>query len=511
MTTDHITNRRRGRLARRITALVAAMLTGLTGLALGVAAAQAAVTDQPMHDPGYLAIKKVVEGSSTQFAGGITDLSGAKFELNWYKGVNYDSLDDLNGKKPDGTAVWTTDKDGFISIATGQPEGDDLGWIIKSPTGANALPLGTYTVVEKSVPAGTVPIGSNSPNYLYPMFRIVDSGDHVNSRIEQINTWKKTYPDIGSKDTDGTIVVPNHPKLTGVSVTKYDEETAASAPQGDATLEGVTYVITNQSDDPVYIREGAKGLITEGKQPAEKQLAGSTDKANFYTYAKGEAIMRITTVKETDTNGKAVYRAKTDDKVLPPGDYQIKEEHTPLGYANAGWTKDFTYKTTDPDGGPDGKPFEFSQSRDGDKDGDGGNYNKVWRGGLAVCKVDTDRQSGKPLTDVVKDEAECSNAPASVNQGDGDLTGVEYTITNTSEAAVVIPQSEESSAWVTNKANVATAKDGAKGWLVGPGQVIGVIRTQDLSGGKGDGPFIALLRGVLRSLSLRVLRDTPFQ
>lgn len=488
MSNDHATKRagaqRRGRLARRVTALVAAALAGLTGLALGVAAAQAAVTDQPMHDPGQIKIQKAIEGSSTQFAGNITDLSGGVFEISAYNGL-IDSPDKLPAQ-PKATAQWTTNKNGYINFA-GDPSNGT--WPFKDEKGNNTFPLGTYTVKEIKAPNGTMIAGSS----VFPMFQVVDGGKHTNDdvQIKRIGTdWSTTYGDVTGGDAF-TVPLVNTAKHTGVSVTKYDEETAASAPQGDATLEGVTYVITNQSDNPVYIREGAKGLITEGKQPAEKKLAGSTDKANFYTYGKGEAIMRIATVRETDAQGNTIYRAKTDDKVLPPGDYRITEEHTPLGYANAGWTRDFTYDPADPDGGPDGKPFAFDQSRDGGKDGDGGNYNKVWRGGLAVCKVDTDRQAGKALAEVVRDEAECSNAPASKNQGDGDLAGVEYTIVNASAAAVVIPQNGESSAWVTNKANVVTAKDGTKGWLVDPGQVIGVIRTTDASGGKGDGPFIA--------------------
>lgn len=192
---------------------------------------------------GIIRIQKV--DSETNRAQAQGSLEGAVYEIR-------NSSDEVAG-------TLTTDKDG------------------KAESGR--LPLGTYTVKEKTA----------SPGY-------------------QIDP--KTYTvDLTAEDTVSEVFyksVTSKEELIrgGVAVEKWDSEKDKRVSQGAASLEGAKIQIISQNDQEIQV---------EGK-----------------TYKKGEVI----TVLTTDKNG----RASTGASYIPYGSYQLKESVPPTGYTSAGTT-----------------------------------------------------------------------------------------------------------------------------------------------------------------------------
>ena len=106
-------------------------------------------------------------------------------------------------------------------------------------------------------------------------------------------------------DIDGTVVdLTGEPVVEpiirgGIQITKEDSEFKREGdPQGDATLEGAQFTITNKSINPV--------------------------KVNGKEYAVGEVVMTLT----TDANGYVT----TGEKALPYGTYEVRETKPSEGY-----------------------------------------------------------------------------------------------------------------------------------------------------------------------------------
>ena len=92
----------------------------------------------------------------------------------------------------------------------------------------------------------------------------------------------------------------------GVAIEKFDRETKQATPLGQATFSGVTFTITNKSDEAVVV--------------------------NGKTYKPGEVVMSATTETVTDKNGMVRSIAKTAPDALPYGHYEIREKVSSVGY-----------------------------------------------------------------------------------------------------------------------------------------------------------------------------------
>ena len=139
------------------------------------------------------------------------------------------------------------------------------------------LPLGTYTVKEKTA----------SPGYQ------VDPQTYTVELTAEDASAEVFYKSVSSKED----IIRG-----GVTVEKWDSELDKKNAQGTATLEGTQIQIISQNDQEI---------LADGK-----------------VYKKGEVITTLTTDKE----GKA----GTSADFLPYGSYQLKEVKQPGGYTSAG-------------------------------------------------------------------------------------------------------------------------------------------------------------------------------
>ena len=169
----------------------------------------------------------------------------------------------------------------------------------------------------------------------------------------------------------------------GVDVRKIDAETG-DIPQGDAALAGATLDIVNLTENPVVI-DGA-------------------------SFAKDEVCKTITVVFDEETGS---YVASCRD-CLPYGSYEIHESAAPEGYLLAsGWTQEFSIED-------DGDVADLTADAKALSD-------DVIRGGVRVEKDDLE---------LGKSEAIGGNDHASTEGAC--LAGIEFTITNESENAVMV-------------------------------------------------------------------------
>lgn len=181
------------------------------------------------------------------------------------------------------------------------------------------LPYGTYVLKETKAPKG----------YLLN------------------EDWTKTI--VLHEGNQARIELPNTPVSGGISVDKIDHELETSAAQGDSTLEGAHFEITNNSAHPVVV-------------------AGES-------FAPGEVITNVGLV--TDAHGHAT----TGSHQLPYGRYSIREASAPEGYLlNSSWKADVTIQE-------DGMVVPAQAPVD----------DKVVRGGVRVGKLDRETLTDTPL------------------------------------------------------------------------------------------------------------------
>lgn len=147
-----------------------------------------------------------------------------------------------------------------------------------SSTEEKALPVGHYRIEETQAPTGYLKDGAKTLE-----FEITKDGEMV---------------DLTSKDTS----IANQVIRGGVKVQKRDIETGETKPQGNATLEGATFTITNLSTHPVLVNEKL--------------------------YESGQVVLTL----KTDKSGAAA----TAKDALPYGHYRIDETEAPDGYLNEG-------------------------------------------------------------------------------------------------------------------------------------------------------------------------------
>ena len=151
------------------------------------------------------------------------------------------------------------------------------------------------------------------------------------------------------EESKETVELPDTPVTGGLCLDKIDRELAVADPQGDASLEGAHFQITNESKRPVVIAGVA--------------------------YAPGEAITGIDLV--TDVHGHATTTANQ----LPYGRYSVREVAAPEGYLlNQTWKAEVSIT--------ENGTVVSAQSPVDDQ---------VIRGGVRVGKIDRETLGNVPL------------------------------------------------------------------------------------------------------------------
>ncbi len=185
----------------------------------------------------------------------------------------------------------------------------------------------------------------------------------------------------------------------GVEIRKADAERGTSEAQGDATLAGAEFTITNRSKSAVYVG---------GKR-----------------YEVNEVVATLV----TDENGEAA----TDQYALPYGTYEIVESKPSEGYKLPdGWTRTIQVRT-------------HGQVVDLTADGDAA-PEPVIRGGVAVSKLDRELLADRygidldkgAVTDLGEPDAATDVDDAGRPLGSATLAGAEIQITNRSAHSVLV-------------------------------------------------------------------------
>ena len=211
----------------------------------------------------------------------------------------------------------------------------------------------------------------------------------LNGRHVESSGFEAGGTDTYIYDSDDT---PTDPVIRGgIAFDKDDFDRILSSEtgnaQGDATLAGTEYTITN----------------TRNNQVVAKVETGVDGKPATVTYrADGAGVGNL------------------DNQFLKWGDYLITETKAPVGYhLNPDWSFYFEIRN------PDGQIYNAEPA----VGTNGGRIDQtVIRGGIKVTKYDTERYAASP------DSGENKNTP----QGGASLKGAEYTITNKSAAEVYV-------------------------------------------------------------------------
>lgn len=178
-------------------------------------------------------------------------------------------------------------------------------WV--AATAKDALPYGTYQIVESVAPEGYL-----NANWTQT-FTIRQEGE-MHYFDNQPDTGNNDYAFRHDWNEDAV-------QRGGVIVGKVDRETGQYISLGEAHLDGATFAVVNKSKQDVYV--------------------------NGKTYKPGDEIMTIAT-EATEYNGRMVYAATTGNNVLPYGTYEVHEVASGTGYlfdsASKAYSKTFSVR-----------------------------------------------------------------------------------------------------------------------------------------------------------------------
>lgn len=329
--------------------------------------------EDTLKDPISIIVQKMVGGRQPgESIGDIPNLGGIKFRVDYYADLYNSASAAINSGQPTASAVFATDERGYLIFRSARPVNGTI-WPYQDG-GDNYIPLGTVVVTEESALDGLF-VRSNAGH----AFTITDSGDHVRPHIDVLESW----PEPENNTVDEAVgVFTNRLKEEvwhgGVTVWKADSASNESVPQGDGTLAGITYTITNKSLHPVIV--------------------------NGVTYGVDEVVMTIQSKKLTDDYYSGYY-ATSGERVLPYGTYLIEETAGNDSYHNATWSQTFSIRE-------DEQMQTYYRDTNWNRDA-------VKRGGIEVIKADWDTHRSEP-------------------QGDATLAGTMYDIYNRSIYAVYV-------------------------------------------------------------------------
>ena len=247
-----------------------------------------AVSDNPTNDPVPIVLRKKDDKTSTPgYTSGKMSLEGAQYTFHYYPAQYSTAAAAEASGAPLRTWIVQTDADGYADIRDPDtylvnPGSDSLYY----HEGLVSFPLGTVVIQETLAPTGYL---INNTKYVV---NITESG--ATSAII----------------TENVAITPETPIMGGVSVVKQDSQTGATA-QGTATLNGTgVFEIVNRNGKSVTV--------------------------NGTEYADGAVCLTL------NTSGGAA----SSGKVLPYGDYTLREGTPPTGYKkNTSYSYDFTIST----------------------------------------------------------------------------------------------------------------------------------------------------------------------
>lgn len=353
------------------------------------------INNNPML--GGVQVQKNNANTSSSAQSGNTDYAGIKFVIK-NRSANRVSVEgdvwtdgDSEGALIDGRAVYEPGQDVYI-IVTGA---DGIAKITKNA--GKVLPYGTYEIREVRQDWTPRSEGSSKMANDYYFY------DSKNVQTFQIRE-------------DGVTVMPDQHFIEndeihgGVQVRKDDSRlNVQGKTQGDGSLAGIKFVVTNKSKNAVYINEaqytGAAG--THGTVGGVK------------SYAPNEDCYVIV----TDENGIATSALRA----LPYGEYEVREvrkDWTPGNEGTSIYANDSYLYTAQSHSFRvllDNKLVILTEKDNMPPNGDGKwlPVNDIVRGGVNIEKRDKDTSESNP-------------------QGDGVLSGTEFTITNKSQLPVYI-------------------------------------------------------------------------
>ena len=279
-------------------------------------------------------------------------------------------------------------------------------------TTTDALPFGTYELREVKAPDGYHDSQLNhEDDETGEVWTFTVREEGVLSRPDDASHAEDVEEGIDNKIDNQVIRGGVEMPKIDTEISKYDGQEDESNPQGDATLDGATFSLTNVSKSDVYVG----GQVYA---PGERIM----------TIPDGNADGKISDVITTDADGIA----RTTNDALPYGTYELREVDEPEGYNHSSfnhkdddsgevWT--FDVRVEDEMVRPDDERHSESEDDGVENKID----NRIIRGGVRLPKFDA-----KLVKQPGYEEKE--NQPT----GDATLDGAEFAIDNVSAAHVIV-------------------------------------------------------------------------
>lgn len=322
---------------------------------------------------------------------GNAELINAQFLVKYYDGQYSTQEAAVNSGEP--TRVWhmkTTDLGGEYGIDFSNPKhtdeysGGKEDSFYSYPAGNYVAPIGTYVFEEIAGPKGYKTIND--------------------VKIMNVTENSNNAPIIDTVDSK----YPNVVKRGGVHLQKRDNDTDTNVPQGNATLEGAEFTIVNTSNHPVMVRD------------VEYLSAGSTVDWDNARNQRPTGIKKVEpgeVVGILKTNADGYTKSLTND--LPYGKYKITETKASAGYKiDTKFELNITIDDSTADKLAPTKPEEYTAQE------------PVKRGDVYLEKWDKELNKSESIGGKGHDSSKHTGT---------DLNGIQFTIKNVSQRAVVTP------------------------------------------------------------------------
>ena len=292
-------------------------------------------TEIPIMGKVSILFTKIPEGFSKPSGEGDATLAGAVYKFSYYDGIFETPEAALNSGKAKASWHFVTDGEGRIYGENPTLSKDyENSSFYRDSEGNIVYPLGSYVIEEVK----------ESKGYMLNPEKFIGTITEDGTK----SIYVETYND--PKGTETSV-------RGGVKVGKIDRERNKAVPQGDATLEGAEFTVTNASLSSVRV--------------GDKE------------YGKDEDVLVMTT-------GKDGIATSTND-ALPYGTYTVRETKAPTGYLlNEKWNEKFEVRENGVIVDLTKKPVD----------------EPVQRGGVKISKIDADLDKAYAQGDATLEGAE---------------------------------------------------------------------------------------------------------